>query len=586
MIMIKKIQVFLTVWITLSVLTAFSQEGVVSPACWLRTDSIRMGDEVWRDVSNHGLHATPQSGLMPDTMARLNFNPCILLNDGMHFSVQLDSLQACQADVIVVYETCDSTAENALWQLRIDSAKRVGQTTRRILNDNGQIIYDSTNRMKPVINYLAQSWRNNGYGAAQPSVSTLDIGMADSLPLNGKMAEVLYFDHRISDTAVIQWISYLAVKYGITLSQTDYLDSRKNVIWDYTNYPDYCGTIAGLGRDDSTSLFQKQTYFADGQIIMGFGSLANTNEENPEIIADGDFLIMGMQTFDNEENAGDSIPLLEDSTNEREESQACLSSPEREGEGGQSPQRVTEGRGSDGTAPWPISTLYIQSGETYEVIGQSMMQATGVVSTYNTFLWLDTNAVKDTVVPVLMIDRSGSGDFLAWEIDMVWPIINDSLGYFVYDNIHWDTDMNGRDAFCFAVRMPEENAAPRMATADTFPLLLEGVAEGRGSDADVTAKPYLNEEKRSLQQEPEGQHTSTYHLFPNPNHGKFTVEIAYPMGQDVTVTVYASDGKKVMVMSGKGQSNYRFEGQMETSGHYLIDIVSDMERKTLKMVVN
>ena len=58
------------------------------------------------------------------------------------------------------------------------------------------------------------------------------------------------------------------------------------------------------------------------------------------------------------------------------------------------------------------------------------------------------------------------------------------------------------------------------------------------------------------------------------------------MEQDVTVMVYASDGKKVMVMSGKGQSNYRFEGQMETSGHYLIDIVSDMERKTLKMVVN
>ena len=62
--MIKLIQVFLTVWITLSVLTAFSQEGVVSPACWLRTDSIRMGDEVWRDVSTHGLHATPRSGLI------------------------------------------------------------------------------------------------------------------------------------------------------------------------------------------------------------------------------------------------------------------------------------------------------------------------------------------------------------------------------------------------------------------------------------------------------------------------------------------------------------------------------------------
>ena len=42
-----------------------------------------------------------------------------------------------------------------------------------------------------------------------------------------------------------------------------------------------------------------------------------------------------------------SIPLLLDSTNERVQSQACLSYAERGGERGRSPQRVAEGRGSD-----------------------------------------------------------------------------------------------------------------------------------------------------------------------------------------------------------------------------------------------
>ena len=548
--MIKLTQVFLTVWITFFVLSAFPQEGVVSPACWLRADSIQMGDEVWRDVSSHGLHATPQSGLMPDTMARLNFNPCILLNDGMHFSVQLDSLQACQADVIVVYETYDSTAENALWQLQLDSAKRVGQTTQRILNDNGQIIYDSTNRMKPVINYLAQSWRNNGGSDAMNYAPTLMLGMADSIPLNGRIAEALYFDHRISDTAVIQWISYLAVKYGITLAQTDYLDSRKNVIWDYTNYPDYCGTIAGVGRDDSTGLYQKQTYFADGQIVMGIcadamncvpTTISETNGDNTAFIADGDFIMMGMQISEGEQG---------------------------------------------GDVPWRVSTIYTQSGETYEVIGQSMMQATGVVSTYNTFLWLDTNAVGDTIVPVLMIDRSGSGDYPAWETDMIWPFRNDSLGCFVFGSIHWDTDLSGRDAFCFVVRMPEEEAIPRRAMADDAQNNGKEYADGQCRDA----VHHVSTKQRDASHDPmaanANQHVSSYRLLPNPNHGKFTVEIAYPVEQDVTVTVYASDGKKVMVMSGKGQSNYRFEGQMKTSGHYLIDIISASERKQLKMVVN
>ena len=392
-----------------SVSTLVGAAQIRLPTVWLRADSADLNAPVWVDVSGNGFHAEPSAGTLPAEFSRMNFNKCFEFYNGEYFSLPVGVNESRQADVIVVYETYDSTAENALWQLRIDSANRVGQTTQRILNDNGQIIYDSINRMKPVINYLAQSWRT-----PETTSPMLTFCMADSLPLNGKIAEALYFDHRISDTSVIQWISYLAVKYGITLAQTDYLDSRKNVIWDYTGYPDYCGIIAGLGRDDSTGLYQRQTYFADGQIIMGIGSLANTNEENPAIIADGDFLIMGMDSS---------------------------------------------------TLQHPVE-LYTQSGETYEVIGRSMIQATGDVMTYNTFLWLDTSAVQDTVVPVLLIDRSGSGEFLAWEIDMVWPIINDSLGYYVYDNIYWDTDLNGRDAFCFAIRMPDEEAAPRMVTGD------------------------------------------------------------------------------------------------------------------------
>ena len=547
----------------------FCQAQVPSASTWLRADSADLNAAVWVDVSGNGFHATPSGGTLPSEFSLMNFNKCFDLSNGEYFSLPVEVNDSKQADVIVVYETYDSIAENALWQLRTDSAKRVGQTTQRILNDNGQMVYDSVNRMKPVINYLAQSWRNNGGRDARPRVSaedgqndgdmmtnvpTLTIGMADSLPLNGRIAEAVYFDHRISDTSVIQWISYLAVKYGITLAQTDYMDSRRNVIWDYSNYPEYAFSIAGLGRDDGMGLYQKQSYFADGQIIMGIGSLANTNEENPAIMADGDFLIMGMQTFDNEENAGDSI------------------------------------RGSDGTAPWPISTLYTQDGNTYEVIGRSMTQATGDVRTYNTFLRLDTNAVRDTVVPVLLIDRSGSGDFPAWATEQVRAVGIDSAGHYMYGNIHWDTDQNGRDAFCFAVNLPGEATTSRMATSadatNPIPLLSEGMAEGRGSR---DARPRVPAEKKDqdlLGHNNEGHLTSAYRLFPNPNHGKFTVEMEYPDVRNVTLTMYAPDGRKIWVVEGKGQRAYRFEGQMETSGHYLIDIVSDRERKQLKMVVN
>ena len=224
-----------------SVSTLVGAAQIRLPTVWLRADSADLNAPVWVDVSGNGFHAEPSAGTLPAEFSRMNFNKCFEFYNGEYFSLPVGVNESRQADVIVVYETYDSTAENALWQLRIDSANRVGQTTQRILNDNGQIIYDSINRMKPVINYLAQSWRT-----PETTSPMLTFCMADSLPLNGKIAEALYFDHRISDTSVIQWISYLAVKYGITLAQTDYLDSRKNVIWDYTGYPDYCGIIAGF----------------------------------------------------------------------------------------------------------------------------------------------------------------------------------------------------------------------------------------------------------------------------------------------------------------------------------------------------
>ena len=457
------------------------------------------------------------------------------------FALPLGINESRQSDVIVVYETYDTANENALWQVQLDTAKRIGQTTQRILNDNGQITYDTANRLKPVINYLAQSWRT-----PEVCAPTLTLCAADSLPLHGRVAEALYFDHRIPDTAVIQWISYLAVKYGVTLAQTDYLDSRRNVIWNYTDYPDYSTSIAGVGRDDSVGLNQKQTYYADGQMIIGivetqnFASLqTGNNEDNPAFIADGDFIIFGM----------------------------------------------------DGVLP-AVSEIYTQSGETYGVIGRSMVQVTGDAHIHNTFILLDTSAVEmqncasPQDAPVLLIDRSGTGEFPAGETEQVQAIGTDTLGHYVYNNVHWDTDQSGRDFFCFAVTMPDTMGTPRALAVNT------------GGENAETQDNRANNDRRDakfcVSTDPENATTQKnvsskfpqYRLLPNPNNGRFVVEVDYPEMQDMTVTVYDSDGRLLLTMDGKGQRGYRFEGAVETAGHYLIEITSPSERKTLKMIVN
>ena len=516
-------------------LVATAQSQVQHPAAWLRADSAVLNAPSWSDVSGNGLNAVPSSGSMPDSFSRMNFNKCFEV-DGGAFTLPLGINDSRQSDVIVVYETYDTANENALWQVQLDTAKRIGQTTQRILNDNGQITYDTANRLRPVINYLAQSWRT-----PEVCAPTLTLCSADSLPLYGRIAEAMYFDRRISDTAVIQWISYLAVKYGITLAQTDYLDSRRNVIWDCTHYPDYCTSIAGLGRDDSVGLCQKQTYFADGKMIIVIAeppyydgsALTGNNEDNPAFVADGDFILFGM----------------------------------------------------DGVLP-AVSEIYTQSGETYGVIGRSMAQVTGGAHTYSTFILLDTAVVQDGIAPVLLIDRGGTGDFPAGETEQILCAGTDGEGHYIYNNVRWDTDRSGRDFFCFAVTMPDTMGTPKALAVNAGGengTTQDNAANNGREDAALrfTANPDNGTDLKNA-----ATSTPQYRLLPNPNHGNFTVEIAYPDAQDVTVSVYDSDGRLLLVMNGKGQRSYRFENSVPTAGHYLIDITSPSEHKTLKMVVN
>ena len=153
------------------------------PTAWLRADSAVLGASSWIDVSGNGYNATPSSGTMPAAFSRMNFNKCFEVGGTETFTLPLGINDSRQSDVIVVYETYDTANENALWQVQLDSAKRIGQTTQRILNDNGQITYDTANRLKPVVNYLAQSWRK-----PEICAPTLTLCSADSLSLQGRVA--------------------------------------------------------------------------------------------------------------------------------------------------------------------------------------------------------------------------------------------------------------------------------------------------------------------------------------------------------------------------------------------------------------
>lgn len=133
--------------------------------------------------------------------------------------------------------------------------------------------------------------------------------------LNARIAEIVTYSSRKTDANLTQERnriqSYLAVKYGITLgvngTSQDYVNSDGTVIWDVnTGVPAndaFNYDIAGIGRDDASSLNQKQsrsvnnatdgTGRTQGVLTMGITDIYDTNSQNPHTLENKQFLMWG-----------------------------------------------------------------------------------------------------------------------------------------------------------------------------------------------------------------------------------------------------------------------------------------------------
>ncbi|MFS4428407.1 hypothetical protein [Chryseobacterium sp. S90] len=141
--------------------------------------------------------------------------------------------------------------------------------------------------------------------------NALMVGKADAgAQLIGQQNEMIVFAEKLTDEEINKVESYLAIKYGQTLSKEqnrNYLSSTGTVVWDGST-SNYYNNILGIARDNTSALYQKQSQSVnDGQkLIIGAGSsLANTNLGNSNSLTEGQFLITG----DNGLKQGLSVPL-------------------------------------------------------------------------------------------------------------------------------------------------------------------------------------------------------------------------------------------------------------------------------------
>ncbi|HEX6427351.1 MAG TPA: gliding motility-associated C-terminal domain-containing protein, partial [Niastella sp.] len=88
------------------------------------------------------------------------------------------------------------------------------------------------------------------------------------------LAEVITYDTYLSETDQNKVETYLAVKYGITLTRDlsttarDYTATNGNVVWNAAANAGYSFNITGIGRDDNAGLLQKQSRSAHNNALV------------------------------------------------------------------------------------------------------------------------------------------------------------------------------------------------------------------------------------------------------------------------------------------------------------------------------
>jgi hypothetical protein len=109
--------------------------------------------------------------------------------------------------------------------------------------------------------YVRQQNSSSAGGAGNNNEVDIDFGnhtlFHQPAQSNGLVAEFIVYETILKEKQIAKIESYLAIKYGITLER-NYVNSQGQTIWNRKTENVYSNNIAGIGRDDLSTLYQKQ----------------------------------------------------------------------------------------------------------------------------------------------------------------------------------------------------------------------------------------------------------------------------------------------------------------------------------------
>ncbi|SMP29638.1 beta strand repeat-containing protein, partial [Chryseobacterium profundimaris] len=325
--------------------------GGISAELWLKADtgtsSIINGSGIsqWNDQSGNSNNvAQGTAGNQPSYFSSasqlVNFNPVVKF-DGTNDELIINSLPASAStdntlEVVAVGFTTDTSlqaishhgpiTDNSQVELLMDGTTDIVLRENCASCSNSAASYTTiTGGIPSIVGFnLTNGTTNlnalNVYknlrvlssptvsisGAANITSTTLIVGSrrddanVRQNPFNGSIPEYIIFQQPLSSLERARVYSYAAIKYGVTLDQTtanNYLASDgTTILWNGTSNAAYNKNIAGLGRDNLSALYQKQSQSVNtgSQVVMALGTAAASNQANANTIpTDKQFFIWG-----------------------------------------------------------------------------------------------------------------------------------------------------------------------------------------------------------------------------------------------------------------------------------------------------
>ena len=348
----------------------------------------------------------------------LNFNQATSMdNNSSQIRLPGNMQDLRRATIFTVYQFPAIAEDAPVWKMNggfgdlLLSSRQVYSESGKMKMVFAQTGKESTKKPESVIStYVRQ--QNSAPAANAVNNNEVDIKFGNHTPSlqsgqsNGLVAEFIMYQIILKDKQIARIESYLAVKYGITLER-NYVNSLGQTIWNRKTENLYSNNIAGIGRDDLSTLYQKQgtSCSSSEELTIGLDKIAVSNSKNTGQLNDKDYLIWG----DNARN--------------------FTLSPDTDPKG--SNILLTEKK-------WLMKT----SGKTARTI--------------STELKIDTKTLLSTGFPkeyfCLVIDRSGTGDFAPENCTYITPNSISPDGIASFSGIKWDTDGSGKDAFSFGLK--------------------------------------------------------------------------------------------------------------------------------------